>query len=53
VSPIPNWPLWLKLAVSATTLLLLVAYLRGGVSRTGSAGDSDEGHNEVLGLSVG
>lgn len=34
VSPIPNWPLWAKLLVSATTLVLLVAYLRGGIART-------------------
>ncbi|HSQ28393.1 MAG TPA: stage II sporulation protein M [Gemmatimonadaceae bacterium] len=53
VSPIPNWPLWLKLAVSATTVLLLVAYLQGGVSRKASAGEGGEDHNEVLGLSVG
>lgn len=31
VSPIPWWPLSLKLIVSAMTLVLLVAYLRGGV----------------------
>jgi uncharacterized membrane protein SpoIIM required for sporulation/uncharacterized RDD family membrane protein YckC len=30
VSPIPYWPISLKLIVSATTLVLLVAYLRGG-----------------------
>jgi uncharacterized membrane protein SpoIIM required for sporulation/uncharacterized RDD family membrane protein YckC len=29
VSPIPNWPLWAKLAVSATTLVLMIAYLTG------------------------
>jgi uncharacterized membrane protein SpoIIM required for sporulation/uncharacterized RDD family membrane protein YckC len=33
VSPIPNWPLWGKLAVSGATLVLLVAYLTGGVRR--------------------
>lgn len=53
VSPIPNWPLWLKLAVSATTLLLLVAYLRGGASRKTTVGESEEHRDEVLGLSVG
>ena len=53
VSPIPNWPLWLKLAVSATTVLLLVAYLRGGASRKTTAGESEEHRDEVLGLSVG
>jgi uncharacterized membrane protein SpoIIM required for sporulation/uncharacterized RDD family membrane protein YckC len=30
VSPIPNWPLWGKLAVSAATLALMAAYLTGG-----------------------
>jgi len=30
VSPIPYWPLSLKLDVSAMTLVLLIAYLRGG-----------------------
>jgi uncharacterized membrane protein SpoIIM required for sporulation len=30
VSPIPYWPIELKLAVSAGTALLLYAYLRGG-----------------------
>ena len=53
VSPIPNWPLWLKLAVSATTLLLLVAYLRGGASRKTTADESGQPRDEVLGLSVG
>ena len=33
VSPIATWPLTAKLAVSATTALLLIAYLRGGYSR--------------------
>ena len=31
VSPIPYWPLSLKLIVSATTVVLFAAYLRGGV----------------------
>ena len=30
VSPIPYWPLSLKLIVSATTLVLMIAFLRGG-----------------------
>ncbi len=34
VSPIPYWPLELKLIVSAVTLVLLVAYLRGGAGRS-------------------
>jgi uncharacterized membrane protein SpoIIM required for sporulation/uncharacterized RDD family membrane protein YckC len=33
VSPIPTWPLWAKLAVSATTLVLMVGYLSGGTRR--------------------
>lgn len=33
VSPIPNWPLSAKLAVSAGTLLLLIGYLTGGLRR--------------------
>lgn len=33
VSPIPTWPLWLKLMVSATTLLAFISYLRGGIPR--------------------
>jgi hypothetical protein len=33
ISPIPWWPIEGKLAVSGTTLVLLVSYLRGG--RTG------------------
>jgi hypothetical protein len=34
VSPIPTWPLWLKLLVSATTELALISYLRGGIPPT-------------------
>ena len=37
VSPIPNWPFWGKLAVSAATLLLMVAYLTGGAQWRRSA----------------
>ncbi len=37
VSPIPTWPLWLKLLVSATTAFALAAYLRGGMPRTEAA----------------
>jgi uncharacterized membrane protein SpoIIM required for sporulation/uncharacterized RDD family membrane protein YckC len=33
VSPIPYWPLELKLIVSAMTLVLMIAYLRGGYSK--------------------
>jgi uncharacterized membrane protein SpoIIM required for sporulation len=38
VSPIPYWPLSLKLIVSATTVVVLAAYLRGGVGSEQSAG---------------
>ena len=37
VSPIPYWPLSLKLIVSAMTLVLMVAYFRGGVGLQQSA----------------
>jgi uncharacterized membrane protein SpoIIM required for sporulation len=37
VSPIPWWPLSLKLIVSAVTAVFLVVYLRGGVSRAPAA----------------
>jgi hypothetical protein len=37
VSPIPWWPLSLKLIVSAMTLVVLVAYLRGGIRRVPGA----------------
>jgi len=37
VSPIPWWPLSLKLIVSAITAVFLVVYLRGGVRRTPAA----------------
>jgi uncharacterized membrane protein SpoIIM required for sporulation len=40
VSPIPWWPLSLKLMVSATTLVLLVAYLRGGMERAVAPSES-------------
>ncbi len=37
VSPIPWWPIELKLVVSALTAILMYAYLRGGAGATGSA----------------
>jgi uncharacterized membrane protein SpoIIM required for sporulation len=36
VSPIPWWPIELKLVVSALTAILLYAYLRGGAAASGS-----------------
>jgi uncharacterized membrane protein SpoIIM required for sporulation/uncharacterized RDD family membrane protein YckC len=51
VSPIPNWPLWAKLAVSATTLVLLAAYLRGGAPQTTSLREETPSESgAVLGL---
>jgi uncharacterized membrane protein SpoIIM required for sporulation len=50
VSPIPNWPLSAKLAVSAATAVLLVAYLRGGVQRRFVAGDTGPDDRELLSL---
>lgn len=50
VSPIEWWPLEGKLAVSAATLVFLVAYLRGGRMRRASA--LAEGEPEALALST-
>jgi hypothetical protein len=44
VSPIPWWPIEGKLAVSGATLVLLVAYLRGGrAPATRESADEAEG----------
>ena len=51
VSPIPTWPLWGKLLVSAGTLVLLVAYLRGGAARRPAEADGGSSDGAaVLGL---
>jgi len=50
VSPIPNWPLWAKLVVSAATLVLLVAYLRGGVSTSPVVEETADQSGAMLGL---
>jgi uncharacterized membrane protein SpoIIM required for sporulation len=51
VSPIPNWPLWAKLAVSATTLVALAAYLHGGAPQTESLREETPSESgAVLGL---
>ena len=51
VSPIPTWPLWAKLLVAAGTLVLLVAYLRGGVARPPTPPDGVAAESgAVLGL---
>ena len=50
VSPIPYWPLELKLIVSAMTLVLMVAYLRGGVRRRAVRVPSAATHDELLAL---
>ena len=39
ISPIEWWPIEGKLAVSGTTLVLLVAYLRGGIAAPAAAPD--------------
>jgi uncharacterized membrane protein SpoIIM required for sporulation len=46
ISPIPWWPIEGKLAVSGTTLVLLVAYLRGG--RTSPPDSSTEETSSTL-----
>lgn len=50
VSPIPWWPLSLKLIVSAMTLVLLVAYLRGGVRSASVASTSATSPANTLAL---
>ena len=50
VSPIPSWPLSLKLAVSGATLALLVAYVASGARATRSAGEEPPERLPVLGL---
>jgi uncharacterized membrane protein SpoIIM required for sporulation/uncharacterized RDD family membrane protein YckC len=57
ISPIPYWPLDLKLIVSAMTLVLLVAYLRGGAGLQQSARldlevPVDDGHRDALGRNI-
>jgi uncharacterized membrane protein SpoIIM required for sporulation len=47
VSPIAWWPIEGKLAVSGTTLVLLVAYLRGGRAVRVEAGADASGASEV------
>jgi hypothetical protein len=37
ISPIPYWPVSLKLVVSAATLVLMILYLRGGIGLEKSA----------------
>lgn len=48
VSPIPYWPLSLKLIVSSMTLVLLVAYLRGGAGRAPAALPREEAGLAIL-----
>jgi uncharacterized membrane protein SpoIIM required for sporulation len=54
VSPIPWWPIEGKLAVSGTTLVLLVTYLRGGLAsraeRTPGSIAAPEGEPSALAL---
>lgn len=50
VSPIPYWPLSLKVIVSLTTLVLMIAYLRGGARPVRFAARA--GKQNVLGLGI-
>jgi Uncharacterized membrane protein len=50
VSPIPYWPLSLKVIVSLTTLVLMIAYLRGGARPVRFAARA--GKQDVLGLGI-
>jgi uncharacterized membrane protein SpoIIM required for sporulation len=50
ISPIEWWPLEGKLAVSATTFVLLVVYLRGGRVRTAAARAAEGGAPTSLAL---
>jgi uncharacterized membrane protein SpoIIM required for sporulation len=50
VSPIPTWSLSAKLAVSAATAVLFVAYLRGGVRPRAASPQSTHGERELLAL---
>jgi uncharacterized membrane protein SpoIIM required for sporulation len=54
VSPIPWWPIEGKLAVSGTTLVLLVAYLRGGLASRAERGPdaADEPQPEPSALAL-
>jgi len=57
ISPIPYWPLDLKLIISAITLVLLVAYLRGGAglqesTRLDLEVPVDDGRRDSLGGNV-
>ena len=53
VSPIPYWPLELKLIVSATTLVLMIAYLRGGIRRRKALPRRTPADDELLALRDG
>jgi len=44
VSPIPYWPVSLKLIVSAMTAVLMITFLRGGVRRRRAAARVEEPH---------
>ena len=57
ISPIPYWPLELKLIVSAMTLVLMVAFLRGGAGLQQAARldlevPVDDGRRDSLGRNV-
>ena len=50
VSPIPYWPLSLKVIVSLTTLVLMIAFLRGGARPVRFSARA--GKQDVLGLGI-
>jgi hypothetical protein len=51
VSPIPYWPLSLKLAVSGLTAVALFVYLRSGAGAPVPRAAQDSARGELLGLS--
>jgi hypothetical protein len=53
ISPIEWWPLEGKLAVSATTLVLLVSYLRGGRAEAAAASTREHDGAEPAALALG
>jgi len=50
VSPIPYWPLELKLLVSAATAVFMIAYLRGGRERRAAPKAAEVAGGDLLGL---
>jgi hypothetical protein len=50
VSPIPNWPLRAKFAISAATVVLLVLYLSSGREKRAPASEEPEQDASLLAL---